>query len=159
MAPGGSKMASRRLPGASWSPGRALDGQRGGQKFAKETPGGPRGGPEAIFCPVSGFRGRPGVGPGRLQELIFEVFWECRRGRPTRAYFRLVLELSGVYFYAVFGALLPSLLRARRRREHGKTFKNHWVLWVVRHVRLFRATREETEFQRIRVAPKKLKTF
>ena len=69
--PGGSKMASRGLPGASWSPGRALEGQRGSQKSEKYTPGRPRGGPEEIFRPVSAFRG----GPEEIFRSVLGLFW------------------------------------------------------------------------------------
>ena len=96
----------------------------------------------------------PGEARGGSGSSFFQVLWECRRRRPKSEYFYRFWGVSGAHFYVVFGALLPSLLRARRRRDHGETLKNHWVLWVVRHVRLFRATREESEFQRKRVAKK-----
>ena len=53
-------MASRRLPGASWSPGRALEGQRGSQKSEKILlvgPGGARRKFSDRFQPSGGARG------------------------------------------------------------------------------------------------------
>ena len=53
-------MASRRLPGASWSPGRALEGQRGSQKSGKSIlvgPGGARRKFSDRFQPSGGARG------------------------------------------------------------------------------------------------------
>jgi len=64
----------------------------------------------------------------------------------------MLLVSISTQIYAIFGPLSPSLLRARRRREHGNILKNHWFLWVESHMRHFRATRPETEFQRKRVA-------
>ena len=48
--------------------------------------------------------------PGRLREGVFGVFL----GRHAREF---ILFFLCVYFYIIFCPLLPSLLRARRRRE------------------------------------------
>ena len=101
----------------------------------------------------------PGEARGGSGSSFFQVLRECRRRRPKSEYLSCFWGFSGAYFNVVFCALLPSLLRARRRRDHGETLKNHWVLWVVRHVRLFRATREESEFQRKRVAKKQANNY
>ena len=119
-------MALRRPPGASWAPGRP-------QEADGRPTEGPRKALGAVLGPSWGRLGASwdrfgplppsGEGSGRA---FLEVFWDVRRGSLKKIICSICLMCFGVYFYPMFGPLLPSFLRARRRREHGHISTTHF---------------------------------
>ena len=66
---------------------------------------------------VLGLPPQPGEAPGGHLLMFFGT-------SGAGALFFVSVMFYGVYFYHIFAPLLPSLLRARLRREHGTNIKN-----------------------------------
>ena len=139
--PNGFPEASGGLLGARWASGgrRPADGRPTEGSWSRLG---------AVLGPswrlLGPFWPPPGEARGGSGRSFLKVFWDVRRGSQKSEHVCIVFLFLGVYFYAICCPLLPSLLRARRRREHGKILKINWFLWVASHLRLFRATREKT---------------
>ena len=111
----------------------------------------------ARLGPVVGRFSHPGGGPGRLPEVIFEVFLDVLAERPKKDNLAHMLMFFRAFFYAMFCPLLPFLLRGRRRRTIAKMLKFHWFLWVASHMRLFSGSARSNQISEGTRSKKRLK--
>ena len=93
----------------------------------------------------------PGGAPGRLQEVIFGLFWDVPAEILKMSFCLLVFHICRVFFLCYY---LPSVVFLAPWLAAScicKTLKIHWFLWVARHMRLVLATPEAINFQGGRV--------
>ena len=126
--------ASAALLGANWAPGaspgcsqNAPGDPRDRKKIHCYLPGGLRRNFQARFHPPRGSRGglwppfrEP---PGVILPLLLATSVETTKISQKSGHVYLFFLICGEHFYVMFGTLLPTLLRARRPREHGKNLK------------------------------------
>ena len=139
-------------PGASWAPGRPVEGALGGKGGVGKLYGG-------LLGPSWGSLGASwarfgsiffprGEGPGGH----FEVFLGISRPRGKNCaflkYLNVCLALLQCYMLS-FVAFLAAWPAAPRKN---KNMNFHWFLWVASQMCLFLAAPEASKFQRARVA-------
>ena len=97
-------------------------------------------------------RGGPSnVAPGRLQEVIFGLFWDVPAEILKMSFCLAFFHIFGIFFLCYF---LPSVVFLAPWLAAScicKKLKIHWFLWVASHMRLVLATPEAINFQGGRV--------
>ena len=89
----------------------------------------------------------PWGAPGRLQEVIFRLFWDVPAEILKMSFCLLFFHIFGVFFLCYY---LPSVVFLAPWLAAScicKKLKIHWFLWVARHMRLVLATPEAINFQ------------
>ena len=89
----------------------------------------------------------PWGAPGRLQEVIFRLFWDVPAEILKMSFCLLFFHICRVFFLCYY---LPSVVFLAPWLAAScicKKLKIHWFLWVARHMRLVLATPEAINFQ------------
>ena len=93
----------------------------------------------------------PWGAPGRLQEVIFRLFWDVPAEILKMSFCLSFFHIFGVFFLCYY---LPSVVFLAPWLAAScicKKLKIHWFLWVASHMRLVLATPEAINFQGGRV--------
>ena len=89
----------------------------------------------------------PWGAPGRLQEVIFRLFWDVPAEIFKMSFCLLFFHICRVFFLCYY---LPSVVFLAPWLAAScicKKLKIHWFLWVASHMRLVLATPEAVNFQ------------
>ena len=137
-------------PGESWAPSRPQKSALGGKEEFENCMEGSwdhLGVLLARLGPILGRISRPLGGPGRLQEVIFGLFWDVPAEILKMSFCFLFFTYVGSFFLCYY---LPSVVFLAPWLAAScicKKLKIHWFLWVARHMRLVLATPEAINFQ------------
>ena len=93
----------------------------------------------------------PWVAPGRLQEVIFGLFWDVPAEILKMSFCLAFFHIFGVFFLCFFLLSVVFLAPWLAASCICKKLKIHWFLWVASHMRLVLATPEAINFQGGRV--------
>ena len=89
----------------------------------------------------------PWGAPGRLQEVIFRLFWDVPAEILKISICLSFFHIFGVFFLCYYLLSVVFLAPWLAASCICKTLKIHWFLWVASHMRLVLATPEAVNFQ------------